>query len=64
MLTITIKVNAPAGRAIGIKEDLAMYLERWGDSRVISVEEDKQEQPAQMRLPGMDAGNEAPRRRR
>jgi len=37
MLTITIKVNAPAGQAIGIKEDLAMYLERFGGARVVSV---------------------------
>lgn len=39
MLIITIKVDAPAGQAIGIKEDLAMYLERFGDSWVVSVEE-------------------------
>ena len=39
MLIITIKVDAPAGQAIGIKEDIAMYLERFGDSRVASVEE-------------------------
>ena len=39
MLIITIKVDAPAGQAIGIKEDLAMYLERFGDSRVVRVEE-------------------------
>lgn len=39
MLIITIKVDAPAGQTIGIKEDLAMYLERFGDSRVVSVEE-------------------------
>lgn len=39
MLIITIHVNAPAGQAIGIKEDLAAYLERFGDSRVVSVEE-------------------------
>ena len=39
MLIITIKVDAPAGQAIGIKEDLAMYLECFGDSRVVSVEE-------------------------
>jgi len=39
MLIITVQVNAPAGQAIGIKEDLAMYLEQFGDSRVISVEE-------------------------
>lgn len=44
MLTITINVNAPAGQAIGIKEDMAAYLERFGDSRVISVVEDVPEQ--------------------
>ena len=44
MLIITIKVDAPAGQAIGIKEDLAMYLERFGDSRVVSVEEDTPQQ--------------------
>lgn len=64
MLTITIKVNAPAGRAIGIKEDLAMYLERWGDARVVSVEEVKQESPVQMQMPGMGNGSEPPHRRR
>lgn len=44
MLIITVEVNAPCGQAIGIKEDLAMYLEQFGDSRVISVEEIKPEQ--------------------
>ena len=39
MLIITVQVNAPAGQAIGIKEDLAMHLEQFGDSRVVSVEE-------------------------
>ena len=47
MLTITIEVNAPAGQAIGIKEDLAMYLEKFGDSRVVSVVE---HEPEQLRL--------------
>ena len=28
MLTITIQVNAPSGQAIGIKEDIAAYLEK------------------------------------
>ena len=40
MLTITIKVNAPAGQAIGIKEHLAMYCERFGDTQVVSIETD------------------------
>ena len=39
MLIITVQVNAPPGQAIGVKEDLAMYLEQFGDSRVVSVEE-------------------------
>lgn len=47
MLTITIEVDAPAGQAIGIKEDFAMYLEQFGDSRVVSVVESE---PEQLRL--------------
>lgn len=47
MLTITCKVNAPPGQAIGIKEELAMYLERYGDCRVVRITEDA---PAQMRF--------------
>lgn len=39
MLQITINVNAPAMMAQGIKENLAMYLERWGDSKVVAVKE-------------------------
>lgn len=41
MLTITIQVNARSGTAIWIKEDLAMYLERYGDARVVSVVEER-----------------------
>ena len=41
MLTITIQVNVRSGTAIGIKEDLAMYLERYGDARVVSVVEER-----------------------
>lgn len=44
MLTITIQVDAPLGQAIGVKEDLAAYLERFGDARVVSVVEDGPEQ--------------------
>lgn len=52
MLIITVQVNAPAGQAIGIKEDLAMHLERWGDARVVSVEEKPQAQMEQMMIGG------------
>ena len=41
MLIITIHVDSPPGQAIGIKEDLAMYLERYGDARVVSVVEER-----------------------
>jgi hypothetical protein len=52
MLIITVQVNAPAGQAIGIKEDLAMHLERWGDARVVSVEQRPQPQMEQMTIGG------------
>ena len=52
MLIITVQVNAPAGQAIGIKEDLAMHLERWGDARVVSVEQKPQPQMEQMKIGG------------
>ena len=37
MIYITIAVDAPPSAAQGIKEDLAMYLERFGDSKVVSI---------------------------
>ena len=39
MLILTIQVDAPAGQAQGVKEQLAAILERWGDTRVVKVEE-------------------------
>ena len=50
MLRITVEVNAPAGQAIGVKEQIAMELERWGDTVVVSVEDIA---PEQMTLGGM-----------
>ena len=47
MLTIIIKVDAPAGQAIGVKEHLAMVLEQFGDTRIVSITE---EMPEQMKL--------------
>lgn len=44
MLTITIHVDAPSGSAQGVKEDLAMYLERFGDSKVVDIKETIPEQ--------------------
>ena len=34
-----MEVDRPVGQAIGIKEALAMDLARYGDVRVVSVEE-------------------------
>lgn len=45
MLKIELEVNAPLGAAEAVKEDLAMYLERYGDTRIVSVQEIK---PVQM----------------
>lgn len=39
MLILTIQVDAPAGQAQAVKEQLAAILERWGDTRVVRVEE-------------------------
>lgn len=49
MLRVTIEVDAPLGMAQGVKEQLAMLLETWGDTRVVSVEE---RGPEQMRMGG------------
>lgn len=49
MLRVIVEVDAPAGQAIGVKEHLAMCLEKFGDTRVVAVLEDE---PEQMRLGG------------
>ena len=41
MLTITIKANVPAADAQGIKERIAMDIERYGDVKVVKVESDR-----------------------
>lgn len=43
MLVITLEVDAPEGMSLAIKEDLAMIVERYGDTRVadVRVKEDK-----------------------
>lgn len=44
MMVITVEVNAPLGSAQAVKEALAMYLERFGDTRVIEIREEQAEQ--------------------
>lgn len=40
MLTITIKANVPADDAHGVKERIAMDIERYGDCKVVSITSD------------------------
>lgn len=40
MLTIVVEVNAAREDAQGIKERIAMDLERYGDVRVVRIESD------------------------
>ena len=49
MLIITIHVNAPVGQAQGVKEHLAMCLEKFGDTRVVNI---KEVMPVQMKIGG------------
>ena len=42
MLTITVEVNAPGYMAQGMKERIAMDLERYGDVRVVSIRDSGQ----------------------
>jgi hypothetical protein len=50
MLTITLKVKAPAGQAIGVKEQIAMALEKFGDVRVVNIEDDIEKSGEQVGL--------------
>ena len=51
MITVVIHVDAPVGQAIGVKEQLAMYLERFGNTKVILVTE---KEPEQLGLEGFE----------
>lgn len=44
MLTVTVQVKAPPDMAQAVKEALAMWLERYGDARVVSIQADAPEQ--------------------
>lgn len=50
MITVVVHVDAPVGQAIGVKEQLAMYLERFGNAKVVLVTE---KEPEQMELEGL-----------
>lgn len=44
MTIITIRTDAAPGQGMAIKEALAVFLEQWGDTRVVSVVEMAPEQ--------------------
>lgn len=51
MLTITIKANVSATEAQGIKERIAMDIERYGDCKVVSIVSDRGREE-QLRMKG------------
>ncbi len=51
MLTITIKANVPAADAQGLKDRIAMDIERYGDCKVVSIVSDRG-QEEQLRMKG------------
>ncbi len=51
MLTITIKANVPAADAQGLKERIAMEIERYGDCKVVSIVSDRGKEE-QLRMKG------------
>lgn len=51
MLTITIKANVPAAEVQGIKERIAMDIERYGDCKVVSIVSDRGKEE-QLRMKG------------
>lgn len=52
MLTITIKANVPAAAAQGLKERIAMDIERYGDCKVVSIVSDRGKEE-QLRMKGV-----------
>ena len=51
-MIIILQVNKPMGQAIGIKEAIAMDLEKYGDVKVLEVREDKQDSYEQLSIGG------------
>lgn len=49
-MIIVIQVNAPLHMAQGIKETLAMQLERYGDTRVLEIRAEEATEQEKMKL--------------
>lgn len=50
MLILTFQVNCAAWHIPGIKEAIAMLLERWGDVRLVDIREAQRPEPEQMKI--------------
>lgn len=50
MLILTFQVNCASWHIPGIKEAIAMLLERWGDVRLVDVREAQGSKPEQMKI--------------
>lgn len=48
-MIIILQVNAPLHMAQGIKEAIAMQLERYGDTKVLEIREEEKAQQMRMR---------------
>ena len=49
-MIIVIHVNAPMYMAQGVKESLAHYVERFGDTRVLEVRPERVERAEQLQM--------------
>lgn len=49
-MIMTLRVNKPMGQAIGIKEAIAMDLEKYGDVEVVDIRDDGAGAQTEMRL--------------
>lgn len=47
VITITLQIDAPKKNLKGVKEDLAMYMEKWGDVRLLSAHAEDKTMPLQ-----------------
>lgn len=55
-LLLTFELNCPEDDIPGVKEALAVILEWWGDVRLVSVREVREDAPEQMRLGEAEKG--------
>ena len=49
-MIIVIQVNAPLHMAQAVKETLAMYVERFGDTKVLEIRPDTMEKQEQTQM--------------